>query len=45
MEKGYVSKSIISDVFLGYFESSASEVYIPKVYGYSFPAEVPDVLV
>lgn len=43
MEKGHVSKSVILDVFLGCFESSASEVYIPKVYGYSFPAEVPDV--
>lgn len=43
MEKGYVSKSVILDVFLSYFESSASEVCIPKVYGYSFPPEVPDV--
>lgn len=45
MENGYLSTSVILDVFLGYFERPASEVCIPKVYGYSFPAEVPDVLV
>lgn len=43
MEKGYVSKSVILDVILDYFKSFASQVCIPKVYGYSFPAKVPEV--